>query len=332
MIRKLLTPLLFALAVFAGWHSACAQMAGERGNGYVDTQRPVNWDSPLNRGLVSWWVVLPDTNRGAVTFRDIAGTNHGTLTLMDPATDWVASTHPVSFGALDFDGSNDRVALPSGNIYRAVGTSTVTVEAVVSMRGTNSFPLIWNTYNNTANGSAGFELRLSSTSGTPQFLVDTVGGDRLSATSGTSILNAGFKHLLGTYDGASIKIFVDGVLAATTATTGSIEYDSLSTSSIGARPDGTIPMNGQIAMVAVRSTPTTDSMAAALYMERMAGNPQTLNWVDYGGEYYEDAAPASGIVPFIITTQRKPTTRDRDRQKFYAAIGLASDQEWGLSP
>lgn len=47
--------------------------------GRINLSNPVNRAHPLNRGLVSWWLPLENTDDGP-TLRDIAGRNHGTLT------------------------------------------------------------------------------------------------------------------------------------------------------------------------------------------------------------------------------------------------------------
>jgi len=56
--------------------------------------------------LVGAWA--PSVSQwGGTILRDLSGQgNHGTLTNMDPATDWVTSG---GYGALDFDGSDDLV-------------------------------------------------------------------------------------------------------------------------------------------------------------------------------------------------------------------------------
>jgi len=55
--------------------------------------------------LVGWWCPSLDAT-GAILLDRSGRNNHGTLTNMDPATDWVVSGGK---GALDFDGLNDRV-------------------------------------------------------------------------------------------------------------------------------------------------------------------------------------------------------------------------------
>lgn len=77
----------------------------------IDYGSPINRSSPLTRGLVSWWSALPKYMGGS-RFVDLCGRNHGTLTSMDPPSDWLPSSHQGGFGCLDFDGTNDYVATP----------------------------------------------------------------------------------------------------------------------------------------------------------------------------------------------------------------------------
>ena len=54
----------------------------------------------LTDGLQGWWCPsLDDAGNGTTTLTDLSGNgNHGTLTNMDPATDWVADTRMAGFG------------------------------------------------------------------------------------------------------------------------------------------------------------------------------------------------------------------------------------------
>lgn len=82
-----------------------------------DSEYPELWD-----GCVGAW--NPGLGPTGSTLRDWSGVNnHGTLTLMDPATDWVVSGGGY---ALDFDGTNDYVSvaniasLPIGGIAKTI--------------------------------------------------------------------------------------------------------------------------------------------------------------------------------------------------------------------
>ncbi len=77
---------------------------------------PGLWD-----GLVGAW--FPSLGPTGLTLRDIGGyDNHGTLTLMDPATDWVTTERGW---ALDFDGVNGIVSIPHSNIFDFSGPFSV---------------------------------------------------------------------------------------------------------------------------------------------------------------------------------------------------------------
>jgi hypothetical protein len=63
---------------------------------------------------VAAWIPSRDTaGNGTSTLTDLVGSNNGTLTNMDAATDWVADTGAGGVRALDFDGVNDEVRLTS---------------------------------------------------------------------------------------------------------------------------------------------------------------------------------------------------------------------------
>lgn len=78
---------------------------GEHATCQAEAEYPELW-----RGLVGAWSPCLSPRGGSV-LRDLSGRgNHGTLTNMDQATDWVTSG---GRGALDFDGSNGYVTIGS---------------------------------------------------------------------------------------------------------------------------------------------------------------------------------------------------------------------------
>lgn len=63
--------------------------------------------------VAAWIPSLDSVGNGTTTLTDLIGSNDGTLTMMDAATDWVADTGSGGVRALDFDGSDDYVVMPS---------------------------------------------------------------------------------------------------------------------------------------------------------------------------------------------------------------------------
>ena len=83
----------------------------------------------LTGGIIGCW--SPSLGATGYLLRDVSGqNNHGTLTNMDPGTDWVASEKGL---ALDFDGSNDYIqTAPARGLQGA--NSEVTFAAWVSVK------------------------------------------------------------------------------------------------------------------------------------------------------------------------------------------------------
>jgi hypothetical protein len=71
------------------------------------------WTPAVNGKMpVAAWVPSRDTaGNGTTTLTDLVGSNNGTLTNMDAATDWVADTDAGGVRALEFDGANDFIAI-----------------------------------------------------------------------------------------------------------------------------------------------------------------------------------------------------------------------------
>jgi hypothetical protein len=81
---------------------------------------PAAFDPSVNgKSPVAVWCPSRDTaGNGTTTLTDLAGSNNGTLTSMDAATDWVTDTDSGGVRALDFDGVNDHVIVPHATNLR----------------------------------------------------------------------------------------------------------------------------------------------------------------------------------------------------------------------
>lgn len=83
----------------------------------INYGQPVNWSHPLNRGLLGWWLPLPNW-AGGLSLRDLCGVRHGTLTSMEP-TDWWTGPRVGNWPcALDFE-TNDYVRINAPRVSSA---------------------------------------------------------------------------------------------------------------------------------------------------------------------------------------------------------------------
>lgn len=184
----------------------------------------------LWQGCVGAWA--PCLGPSGLTLRDWSGlANHGTLTSMDPATDWVVSGGK---NALDFDGSNDYVpvVLPIGGLFQV----TVSVWFYWYAYATNDDFLMEYTTNMNSPGNRGFTIDPNGSGGTFDIIVSSGGGPYNGGTIARPSA-ATWHHLCVLFDRTlgtanNVSAWVDGQQVTVTQTqTGNIST-SFSSSSL----------------------------------------------------------------------------------------------------
>jgi len=120
----------------------------------ADSDAPHLWD-----GLVGGW---PFQEGGGSTLHDVSGYgNHGTLTNMDPATDWVVGEKGW---ALDFDGSDDYVNL--GQAWQGLQLKgSIVVSATLRQFNENNSWIIGLGHSSSSNDAVGFRGFIAGTFG-----------------------------------------------------------------------------------------------------------------------------------------------------------------------
>ncbi|WP_421891879.1 LamG-like jellyroll fold domain-containing protein [Marinoscillum sp.] len=114
--------------------------------------------------------------------------------------------------ALDFDGTDDYVDLGTAFNPLFNGTNTITVESWVYLNTSQT------THTIVSNYGAGNQFFLRVDSGKPVFWIDS--GGLANASGATTLATNTWIHLAGTWDGTTLKVYVDGVLDGSTAKTG----------------------------------------------------------------------------------------------------------------
>jgi hypothetical protein len=161
----------------------------------------------LWNGLVGAW--MPSLGVTGDTLRDVSGNrNHGTLTGMDAATDWVATSKGL---ALDFDGTDDHVVIPTFGrdltsqatvscIFRPAVVDSTWRKAIIQPFTTSWSPPYYRwqigTYQNKL--FCGFNVNNNYVTG---HLPDTD-----TASSGDVY------YVVGTFKNGVIRLFVNGIL------------------------------------------------------------------------------------------------------------------------
>lgn len=164
-----------------------------------ESAHPGSWD-----GLVACYD--PGLGPTGGTLYDHAGRAlHGTLTNMDPATDWVVGERGY---ALDFDGTDDYVSLGTSSVFEifpftiALWLTPATISGGDGVLGKNT--------TTGASSGAGFFIERSSSTWLAGLYNGS--GNRILSSSGAGFAVAGQRtHLAYWFDGSLSRLYVDGI-------------------------------------------------------------------------------------------------------------------------
>jgi len=263
----------------------------------LDTQQPVNWGHYLNGGLVSWWKVLPQWFGGS-TWRDLCNRNHGTLTNMDPATDWVRGGHRGGSGALDFDGTNDYVSAPALDAP-FLGALTISVWSRIDT-GSN-FRHFAGKHLSGGGTKNPFDYRTSNAA-IPS--LDFVRSNDTDAVGwrGPSVVLGEWKNYTVTHPGdigIAPTFYVNGIPTVGTNIFGSGTGNPTGSGAdivMGRRDDGAVLLDGQLDDVRIYSRALSDSAVFNLYVESQKPAPATLNYHNPAWMWAQAAAAGGGML------------------------------------
>ncbi len=217
----------------------------------------INRYASLRQGLVGAW--CPSLGASGFRLIDRSGYgNHGTLTNMDPGTDWVPSGGKL---ALDFDGVDDYVLIPNAASLQITGPITISFWANIT--------------NNS--GISTLISRSTGTDGEYEVFADFRSGATTLAwrpgtvTNLTTFFN-GFTgvwtHYCFTCDGAAssstVTCYRNGVSAGT-ITTNVLRATSTYALTIGQRPTTVNPANARFDDVRIYNRALTTSEIRLLY-------------------------------------------------------------------
>ena len=218
---------------------------------------PGLWD-----GLVGGW--FPSLGPTGLTLRDISGLgNHGALTNIDPATDWVMGEKGW---ALDFtSGSSQRIACGNKNSLDLTDRMTLVAWVKPDAGGSGHNGVV-----GTPNYQSAYSLYLRNAPGQDVAAhFTTPGGARYYVVAGT-VTDGQWHQLVSLFDGTTLSLFIDGVKTGTTNSAGTArQFDGVYIGYTGnVDPPGYF--DGQIGPVSIYNRDLTLSERQQLYVDPMA--------------------------------------------------------------
>jgi hypothetical protein len=232
----------------------------------------INRYASLRQGLVGAW--CPSLGASGFRLIDRSGYgNHGTLTNMDPGTDWVPSGGKL---ALDFDGSNDgvrvesdRYSYSSGAISFWVATTTDSVRSAIAFQETTTFNNLFIVY--LGDGATGVLSNELITIGSIKSAVSNIGA--YTTTTRSELFDGKMHHVVAMSNGTTWILYLDGVQKTVNlgqGTNGSwMDVSNPSALSIGCRLANSnspnLVLNGQLDDIRIYNRALTPSEISLLY-------------------------------------------------------------------
>jgi hypothetical protein len=231
---------------------------------------PIDWDNPLTKGLV-----------GSYTPIDNGITVGGVSSIVGNIVGDIGNQGQAWKGT--YQASNNYILIPKTDAFAY--TNQVTFEALIKVNAfqTAIFPYISGIigqYQSNTTGSPDYYgpfLRFNNTAalGDAARLVFGVmqggAGSGVYAINPTDLVVNTLYHLLGTYDGSAVKLYVNGVLVASTVYSGAIDNDPNTFISLLADYTASTEsyfhnrcLNGDIFLARIYNTGKTDAEAKAL--------------------------------------------------------------------
>lgn len=227
--------------------------------------QPINRNAPLNRGLLSWWFGAPVQVSNA-RWLDIAGRAHGTITT-GPV--WGgARSRPGGYRSMAFDGTNGGVSAAF-----TAQPATLTWHAFVRFTSLAAFGYVF--HQETSGVSEGFGFYATATEARGYIRIGAAWSDLIVV--GFPGLDT-WHALTATYDGATHRVYLNGVQTASASIAGSITY-SASPLFLGVGPASTGRLNGHLDDTRVYGRALAADEVANLYQASGEGYKTELNWL-----------------------------------------------------
>jgi|GEM_PF-807218 len=299
---------------------------GEFTSRIIDTgmQDGAIWDNFSWEPLAPYWKELPNNQGVESSYTNRGVDMTGNMGLWHFNGNWLdssgngnsgsaagnatpSSTAKIGSNGAYFDGSGDYVSIPDNALLKPANTLTISAWSRLSGSQVNNgfvgkrYADLSDPYNSYLLGSNGFTYVFCISNGT---------GGSQSCINTATLLDNTWYHVTGVYDGATMKLYINGVLNASANKTGNIGYSTLPLT-IGAARTGGDYYKGWLDEVAIFNRALAEQEILNMYSRTKANvkfqirscddalcNDETFKGIDgTSGTFYSELLNTSGALP-----------------------------------
>ena len=257
----------------------------------------LNPDSPFAKGLVGCWLMGNRACWRSNKLLDLSPyRNHGTLTNMDPQTDWV---HDGERAGLDLSANNDYISLPNITIARDISISAIVYKIGTQPNWSN---IVSQPYTSFTSPYYEYALTFNDAQGL-RFIVASSKTNYANAIGSTVLPSNSWSLACGTYDGNYVRVYANGVLNDSATHTGNLAGwgQPLRFGDLGTAPGSYNPYI-YLGFVLIHNRALSSAEVSQLYEETRDGS--------YGSLVLTDEGRRQTTTVFIPKVPDKPIMRD----------------------
>jgi hypothetical protein len=196
---------------------------------------------------------------------DSANGNPGTWTGGPAASNQTPNPGAANPNCISLDGVDDYVDIGNPAVLASIA-SQITVSAWVNLDPVTAERKVVAKW---SDSPWGYCWLMTVYASSVNFWVQPASGTQTGAASGAPLGAGAWHHLAGTYDGANVRLYIDGAQAGSAALAGALRTDSTTPIRIGAGSDGTVgqaePFDGRIDDVRIYDRALTPAEITTLY-------------------------------------------------------------------
>lgn len=185
-------------------------------------------DHPNGSDLAHYWKM--DEGEGTV-INDAAGMNTGsyngawivTSNTLENCEAPIPVNEVAGGNAIDFDGFDDHVTVPQNDIFEI--EQNITLEAWVKARSFNQWESFLNYVQDNGSNESGFDFAYVDGKLRFRIMTENMGGNDWNNNPGAELPLNTWVHVAGTYDGETIKMYVNGQLIEQENKDGALDWE-----------------------------------------------------------------------------------------------------------